>query len=231
MKTKRCIHKIKNDCNQKTTFILLCGKKSNKKGYRNIPLTNITSEVTIIDFQINTILDNYNDGEIILISGFEHDRLVSHVHKKQYRNVRIAENKNYDNSNIVDAWKFALNIAITEDTYIIHGDRIFSASSIVSPKVKNSHVITHDYNKNNYDLGILAKENRFINMSYGLPNVWSEIFFISKSDFNIARDALNDYKKRKIYTIESFINELSQKTKISVVNKEPSDIQTLKDIK
>src|SRR6056300_1754206 len=230
MNNKRYIHKIKNECNQKTNFIILCGRKSSNKGYKNIPLTNINEKETLIDRQINTILKNYEEGNIIIVSGFENEKIVNYIHGHSYPNVRIAENKDHKNSNILEGWRFGLNIAVEEDTYIIHGDRIFSESCISNPKVKNTHTIVYDYKKNNYDLGLLSEHGKFINMSYGLPDVWSEIFFICKKDFNFTRQMINQCKQKKIYNIEGFINLLSRYIKISVINKNSKDIKLLKEI-
>lgn len=231
MKSKRYIHKIKNECNQKTNFIILCGRKSTKKGYKNIPLTHINNKQLVIDDQINTILNNYEEGNIIIVSGFENDKIVSHVHDQDYPNISIAENKDYKESNILEAWKFALNIAQEEDTYIIHGDRLFTDSCITNYKIKNSYTMTYSYSKNNYDLGLLSEDGKYINMSYGLPNVWSEIFFICKKDFKTVRKMINQYRQKKIYNIESFMNLLSRTINISVIEKTTNDIKPLKEIK
>lgn len=230
MKNKRYIHKIKSEYNQKTNFIILSGKKSTKKGCNNIPLTYVNNKEFLIDIQINTILKHYEECNIIIVSGFENERIVKHIHQQEYANVRIAENKNHKESNVLDGWKFGLNISLEEDTYIVHGDRLFSDSCILNSKIKNSFTITHDYCKNNYDLGILYDNNKYINMSYGLPNVWSEVFFISKKDFKLVRKKINQYNQRKIYNIESFINNLAQDINISVIEKEKKDIKLLKEI-
>lgn len=229
MNNTRFIHKIKKECDIPTTFIILCGRKSNKRGYKNIPLTPISNNQTLIDKQINIIDSNYKDYEIIIISGFEHEKIVNHIHKSEYTNIRIAENKDYKSSNAFDGWRFALNIALAKDTYIIHGDRLFS-DSFIKGKTKNTHTFIHDLDKNNYDLGLSIKDEMFVNMSYGLPNVWSEIFFINKSDFNLIRNIANQYKQRKIYNIECFLNILSKHINISVINQNSQEIKILKEI-
>lgn len=231
MINKKNINKNKNECDIKTTFIILCGKKSNRRGYKNIPLTLINEYETLIDRQINIINNNYKDSEIIIISGFEHEKLIDHIFLKEYKNVRIAENQNYKHTNTLDGWRIGLNLCISQNIYIIHGDRIFDDTCISHKNSKNTHTIIHDINKNNYNLGLLFDNEKFINMSYGLPNVWSEIFFINQKDFDITKQLINEYKKRKIYNIESFINELSKNIKILVVNKKQKDIKTLKEIK
>lgn len=229
MKNKRFIHTIKNACSVQTTFVILCGRKSNKRGYKNIPLTQINSSETLIDIQIKTIIDNYEHSEIIIVSGFEHEKIVKHLNLKNYANVRIAENKDYKTSNVFDGWRFALNIAVSKNTYIIHGDRLFD-ESFIKGNSSNTHTFFHDVNKNNYDLGILSKNNLFINMSYGLPNVWSEIFFINQNDFHKVRDIANEYRQRKIYNIEGFLNVVSKHIPISVISQNPQNIKVLKEL-
>jgi len=230
MKNKKCIDKNKHECDSKTTFIILSAQKSNKRGYKNIPLTILNNNETLIDRQINTILRCNKNSDIILVSGFEHDRIVDYVHSNQYNSVRIAENQHYKMSSILESWRLGLNLALNQDTYIIHGDRIFNESCLSSKANGETHTLVHDINKNNYNLGILYEENKLINMSYGLPSVWSEIFFISKKDFNITRTLINEYKKRKIYTIESFINTLCHEIPISILHKSVDDVKTLKEI-
>lgn len=227
MKNNKCIHKIKNECDKDVTFILLCAKKSNNRGYKNIPLTPINSRQKLIDVQIKIIRSVYKKSEIIIISGFENDKLVDHIHMAEYDNVRIAENKNYKNSNTLEGWKFALNLAVKKNIYIIHGDRIFSKNCFV--KSNSSYTIFHNVEKNNYNLGVLHNKNKVINMSYGLESVWSEIFFLHIDDFECARRLIND-KNKKIHNIESYINELLKRTDILIVEKKPEDITILKEI-
>lgn len=227
MMKNRFIHEIKNEC-KNTTFIILCANKSNKKGTNNIPLFTVDG-VTLIDRQIGTINSLYLDNEIIIVSGFEHDKLVKHIHKSKYKNVRIIENSNYKNSTALDGWRIGLNLCIKSNVYIIHGDRLFTKESIMHNNQK-THLIINDEDRHNYNLGILSSKGTLINMSYGLPDVWSEIFFIDSSNFDISRKLINNCKQYKIYNIEGYINTLSKKIRISTIKKTDS-IKNLKDIK
>lgn len=227
---KKCIHEIKDECCSNTTFIILCARKSNNRGFKNIPLTSINSTERLIDYQIKTITSVHKQSDIILISGFEHDKLIDYIYTKKYDNIRILENQNYKNSDIVDAWKIGLNLAIKSNVYIIHGDRIFSKECI-NDKSKKTHLITHAIDYSNYNLGLVYNENDILlNISYGLPNVWSEIFYISKEDFTIARKLINTNKSNRIYTVDAFINLLSEHIEISIVKKDTKHIKALKDI-
>lgn len=226
MISKKFIHNIKNECKKDTTFIILCARKSNNRGYNNIPLTKLANSQYLIDEQIKTIRSVYKKSEIIIISGFEHDKLLAHIHNSKYQNIRIAENKSYKSCNTLDGWRFALNICIKQNICIIHGDRLFTKDCFAD--ATSTYTIVHNIDKSNYNLGILYSENKFINMSYGLESVWSEIFFINSKDFNIARSIINNSKR--IHNVETYINELSKEIDILVFAKEPKDVKALKDI-
>lgn len=227
MKSKKYIHEIKNETKSSSVFIILCARKSNNRGFKNIPLTSINSTEKLIDHQIKTIKKAHSNSEIIIVSGFEHERVIDYIYAKKYDNIRIAENKNYRNSTTLDGWRFALNLSVKSNTYIIHGDRMFTESCIIDSK--NSYTLFHCVDKNNYNLGLLYTDNRLVNMSYGLENVWSEIFFISANDFDKARSLINN-RQKKIHNIEGFINELSEQIDISIIKKQQIDIRTLKEI-
>lgn len=231
MSKKNCIHEIKSLNGDKVTFILLCAQKSNRRGYNNVALSDVHNQKKVIDLQIECINKAHPNNEIILISGFEHEKVVQYVHKNKYQNVRIAENKNYEKTSALDGWKIGLNLSIPGNTYIIHGDRIFSSSMISDENhEQGTHTYTHNIDKTNYDLGLLIENNKLINISYGLPNVWSEIFFIHADDFQITRKLINETRRRKIYSIDSFINLISRQFQIKVIEKHSNEVYTFKDL-
>lgn len=224
------IHKIKDKVHDKTVFIILCARKSSRRGCRNIPLMKINKTQTIIDNQIQTINNTYSNNEIILVSGFEHNRLVEHIHNKSYNNIRIIENQAYKDSSVIDGWRIGMNACVPENTYIIHGDRIFT-SNCISNNNEHNFLITHTSDKHNYNLGILSKhDNELMNVSYGLPNVWSEIFFLNKTNFLDAKEVLNNCEKYKLYSIEQFINYFSDKITTIILKKKKNDVKTLKEL-
>jgi len=229
MNKKKFIHEIKNECDNKTTFIILSAKKSTKRGQKNVPLFPINNK-SLIDYQIESIKSTNINSEIIIISGFEHERIINYIHKSGHKDIRIFENTNFRNSTTLDGWRMGLNIVNESNVYIIHGDRIFKPEAIQTSANLGTHLITHKFDKNNYNLGISASSNILLNISYGLPNIWSEIFYIQKEDFHTSRNLINSHKKEKIYNIESFINAMTKKTQIHVVKKDCKAITTLKEM-
>lgn len=230
MSIKPCIHTIKSDSTHRTTFLILCGEKAGVKGIQNIALTPIKNESKLIDRQIATINKNYTNSEIILLVGFESRKVINYIYDQKYDNVRILENKNYMNESSIDAWRLGINCSLESNLYIIHGDRIFNNRAIVS-QYKNSictsicHVV-----KKNYNLGIIYDNNKLINISYGLPHVWSEILYIPQQYYKRIRNKINETKSRKIYTVEKFINFINKDIDVYVDDSTDIKVNPLKEI-
>lgn len=230
MNRQECIHTIKQTHLDKVTFIILCGDKSGVKGTQNIPLTYIDDNTTLVNHQIQTINKNYEHADIMLMIGFESKKIIQHIDEKQYSNVRIFENKNYIGESVVDAWRLAVNCCSEGSFYLIHGDRIFNNHAI-TPYDENK-ICTSIYNNinKNYNLGITYKNNKLINMSYGLPAIWSEILFVPKLYYKTIKSKLNDAKTKKIYTVEKFLNTVNQEIDIYIDCKNKIGIKSLKEM-
>jgi len=230
MDIKDCIHKIKNNSFDKVTFIILCGNKAKIRGRHNIALTNITSQYKLIDYQVSIINSQFENAEIILIVGFEAQEVINYINKQKYKNCRIFENVNYNNNSAIDAWRFGINCSIQSNCYIIHGDRVFNKRAIATKYPNDICISTYKKEKKNSSLGLICQENTLINISYGLPDVWSEIFFIPERHYAMVKDSINNLDAEKIYTIDKFINYINRKTSIRVDIDKAINIIPLKEI-
>lgn len=230
MKQSKFIHKIKNRNKPKVTFIILCAAKSNIRGDKNIPLKQIRSDLFLIDEQIRNIRDVYNDSEIVLVTGFESENVINHISSKDYKNIRIVENLLHKTTSVFDSWRLGTNCSNEGGLFLIHGDRLFNAEAIKVETLGKSYLYTHKKDKTNYSLGISYSDKRLMNISYGLPSVWSEIFFVCEKDYKIYKNVLNNAYKNKIYTLDHFINELSKVIDIYIEDNENLVVKTLKEL-
>jgi len=230
MNRQDCIHTIKQTHLDRLTFIILCGGKSGVKGTQNIPLTYIDYNNMVIDHQIQTINKNYEHAEIMLMTDFESKKIIQHIDEKQYTNVRIFENRNYIEESIIDAWRLAVNCCSEGSFYLIHGDRIFNADAITPYDENKISISVYNNIKKNYNLGITYENNKLINISYGLPSVWSEILFVPKLYYRTIKSKLNNAKAGKIYTVEKFLNIVNKEIDIYVDCKNKISIKSLKEM-
>lgn len=230
MKQSKFIHKTRTRNRQKVTFIILCAAKSNTRGGKNIPLKHIGPDLLLIDEQIKKIRDMYDDSEVLLVVGFESENVINHIQAKNYKNIRIVENLLHKTTGVFDSWRIGTNCSTEGDLFLIHGDRLFNSNAIKIENLNRSYLYTHKKDKNNYNLGISYTDHRFMNLSYGLPSVWSEIFFVCEKDYNVYKSSLNSASKNKIYTVDHFINKLSSVIDIYIEDNENIDIKTLKEI-
>lgn len=225
-----CIHSIKQLKNEKETFILLAANKSKIRGQKNsISLMNLEFGERVIDNQLNTIYSTYPNCEIFLATGFDSENVIRYVINK-YKNVRIVENLDYKNTSSLHTLRTVINLTLSSGLHIIHADRLFNSRAI-TPKNKNkSFIYTHKMDKSNYQMGVCYQNKKLMNMSYGLPSVWSEILFISRKDYDEVKLAINEIESNGIYSIYEFINRTTDRIEYFVDDDKSIEVEDLKEV-
>jgi choline kinase len=193
-----------------------------------MPLVSVRGDC-LIDTQIKTIRDNYEESDILIVAGFLSSDVIEYVLSK-YSNIRIVENNQYKNTSSLASLKAGINATLENDTFVIHGDRLFDAASL---KINNgqSSILSHKTIKRNRNIGISFADSSLLNIEYGLPCVWSEMIFIAKKDYQYFKKMTNFSAKSKIYTIPDLIRRSSDKIKFSTVYDESIEIIQIKEIR
>lgn len=197
----------------KTTIALL----SAKPGYRMksygppslLPLGN----QTLLDIQIAAIGAVYKNYEIIVCCGFEANRVARYV-KNRYKNldIRIVENQLYDDSNCCETLRLCLNNVSTDSLMVCNGEILLFPELIKCYK-DSPYLLTQKKSKkkSNLEIGSVVNDKGIItNISFGLPDLWSEIFYLhSKDSIELLRKIVSSdmYKNRLVF--ES-LNELNR---------------------
>lgn len=212
-----------------TNFIILSAGKTKIQHEKSpMPLVSVRGNC-LIDTQIKTIRDNYEESDILIVAGFLSSDVIEYVLSK-YSNIRIVENNQYKNTSSLASLKAGINATLENDTFVIHGDRLFDAASL---KINNgqSSILSHKTIKRNRNIGISFSDSSLLNIEYGLPCVWSEMIFIAKKDYQYFKKMTNISAKSKIYTIPDLIRRSSDKIKFSTVYDESIEIIQIKEIR
>lgn len=170
----------------------------------------------VVDHQIKNILKVDKNADITFVLGFEHDKIQKYILKNNY-NVRTIINQNYKITSQTDSLRMGINSCLSDATFIIHGDIIFSPEAITESISERSSVLKA-LKQEKSKVGILCndKNSKMLKMSFGLPDTWSQIFFLNKTDFDKSKTVINSLKKNKL-TYE-FINLLNKEINFNVVN-------------
>jgi choline kinase len=167
--------------------------------------------ITVLEHQIQTILSFDKSADILIVVGFESDKIIKYVSEKEY-DVRILYNHNYQLTSQSESWRLAVNCIRLSDYYIIHGDIIFNRSIL---KTQNKSTIMIDkYIDDKKNVGVCHQNGLMLNMSYGFVDKWAQLAYISKQDYTLSKNILNSFKTNKM-TFE-VLNMISSKSQFSV---------------
>ena len=167
------------------TIVLMSVKPiSRMKSYGPTQLLNL-GDNCLIDIQIEAIKSVYQSFELIICCGFEADKVIKYVKNKYSNlNIKIIENQLYEQYNDSETLRLCLNAINTDSLLICNGEilvypellRILSDSPYVlsQNKVGKNH---------SFQIGSVVDDLGFVtNMSFGLPNTWSEIFYLPNKE-------------------------------------------------
>lgn len=187
--------KTKKKKESKVTVILLYHSFLPKmKSFGNIAMIPLDSKNKLIDKHIQSVERSIKDFDIIISSGYDSKKVQKYVYQKySHLDIRCIENTIYEDSNICESMRIAVNNTKNENILIINGNFIFDAKDLESMIEKeNSTIISTSKKNKTLDIGVnVDLENLELeHISYGSSgNGWCEILYINK------KQVLNEIKK------------------------------------
>ena len=213
-----------------TVIIPIAGIGHRMKSYCPKCLLPVNSKETIIQKSINTVKRVYPYAEIIVVVGFEADKVIKTIPN----NVRIVENQIYESTNVVESVRLALNCCINNNVMIIYGDLIYNRETIENITSGGSCVIIDSKGRfRPEEVGVTVVDNLVTNFAYGLNIKWSHIIYMEEKEHNIFKVLCSDRRKNKMYPFEILNFMISKGCKFKVI--EPAgmnikEIDSLKDL-
>jgi hypothetical protein len=214
-----------------TAIILLPEITKGMKSIGSKALLSINETTTVLDYQISYLKKNYNPKQIVLCTGFDHEKIVKSTQK--YKNIIYDFNDKYNLENQAGSLiKCIKNIEIHNALVITNGLILFDKIKLLD---KSTTYFTKQFSdkKHKFDIGINNKTDAYL--FYDLEYKWIELLYLSKKEIDTIR---NSYKINQISRLFLFelINELNkQKNNIDYVMMDQKfdaiKVGSIKDIK
>lgn len=193
------------------------------KTYGPKSLLKITESQTVLDLQIQTISMVYPNSEIVLVVGFEADKVI----KRTPENVRIVENQLYQTTNTIEEARLALNNVVNDKILIIHGDLLFSCEAIDNLTKDGSCAVVDSHNQIAEDeVGVTVVDGNATVFSYGISRKWCQIVYLCGKELKYFKSFCCDREKRKLYVYEGLNSILDKNGIIKAI--EPKDMSIVK---
>jgi len=180
-----------------------CGNKTKCLGAKS--LLNIL-HVPLIDRQLDIINKTINKKDIVLVVGFEAEKVLNYT--KKYNIIRV-ENENYDKTNISRSISIGLKTLHCDSILIVYGDLFFNKELIDLQYKKESFVICCNTMSEN-EIGYIQNDNILENLFYDLPNKWAQIAYFVGDELKILEKIVHDRSNDVLFGYE-IINKIIDK--------------------
>lgn len=200
---KRNIHVISNK--EKVSVIILaagCGQRMKSYGVRS--LLKIYNGLSIIEQQLNTINSVFSNNEIILVTGFESDKLMN----KTPQNIIKIENEKFEETNVSRSIALGLRACQTNKVVVVYGDLIFNEEALKFNTAHSSLLIKKELSQD-ISVGAYIDNSKIESLFYGNNHEWQEIAFFTNRELDILKKVCwnrNNDKKFGFEVINNIID-------------------------
>lgn len=184
-----------------TIIIPAAGLGKRMKIYGPKSLVKISDSHTILSKQIETINMCFKHCEIIVVGGYQYEKLQSDI-----KNVKFIYNKDYETTNVLYSIGLGLKRAKTNKILVIYGDLVFNKECIDLPFNKESAVVVSSTMKDE-EVGCIYNDGFLENVFYKIPKKWAQIVFFTGTELDILKNIIKQEKTSYWFGFEA-INDI-----------------------
>jgi len=172
------------------------------------PLIKITENTNILQNQIKNIQNSFDDHTIVLVCGFEADKLMN----ESPSNFVKVENEHYEDTNVARSVGIALRaIDRMERVLIIHGDLVFNERALEILKYNTSAIFALGDFIGEEEVGcIINEKGNLEHLMYDLPHKWSQIAYFQGKELAYLKEIVWNRNNNRLFGFE-IINKVIEK--------------------
>jgi choline kinase len=228
---KKHVKQIYEELNKILIHVIIpsAGVGRRMKSYGCKSLLNIKND-KLIDMQVKTIESCIPEHEIILVAGFDAERLMNnspdHIIK--------IENEKYFENNVVRSISMGLRATKQNDhILIIFGDLLLNNEALRNIEYDKSCVVISDHMSDN-EVGCNINSKGYLEyMMFDLPNKWAHIMYLTSKELSLFKKLTFGRQKEKKFCFEIINEILNNGGKFKCIQNDDIkviDIDTSKDL-
>lgn len=146
---------------------------------------------SIIDRQMHTIWQVYPKADIIVVGGYQINKLRKHLAPYP---VRLIYNSDFDHTNVLHSISLGLLASISNNVMLMYGDLILDEHCL--PKdltVGSSKILVDSHDSFDDDeAGVIVSENKITSLSFGLTSKWAQIAYLTGTELELFKEICYD---------------------------------------
>jgi len=228
---KKHIKKIHEELDNILIHVIIpsAGIGRRMKSYGCKSLLNIKDD-RLIDIQIKHINAVIRNHEIILITGFDSDRLMNQSPK----DIIKIENEKYYENNVSRSISIGLRATKENDhVLILFGDTLFNQSALEEINFAESCIVVSDHMSEN-EVGCNISHKGYLEyMMFDLPNKWGHMIYLTSKELTLFKKIIWNKQTDKKFCFEIINEVINQGGKFKCILNDKirvMDIDTSKDL-
>lgn len=202
---KKYIKKIHEELKDILVHVIIpsAGIGRRMKSYGCKSLLNIKDK-RLIDIQLEHINNRFPNNEVILVTGFDSERLMNHSPK----DIIKIENEKYYENNVIRSIDIGLRATKDNDyILILFGDVLFNESTLEHVEfIESSLVLSNSMSDN--EVGCNIGDKGYLEyMMFDLPNKWGHIVYFTGKELYLLKKLIFNKQNDKKFCFE-ILNEI-----------------------
>lgn len=213
----------KNKPDSQITIIILGGTPLYRmRTYGPTPLIKFDNQ-TLFDAITERVCLAFPNNEIILTVGFQANKVIRYVPN----NIRIVENQLYEETNLTEELRLAINNSTGNKVLVINGNCVLDTDSFKKINLNESCIFVENNSViSDNGVGVTKNGEYASNFAYGIENKWCEIAYLTNRELEIMKNVINNPDRKRFFLFESLNILLERLGKLKVI--EPKNIQFTK---
>ena len=168
------------------------------KSYGPKSTINLGNGEVVISRQIALLRDEFPNAEIIVVTGFEHDRVVRALPK----GVHTVYNNAYKDCNVAYSIYVGLEACSYTDNLIVYGDLVFNRETLQELPNKSFVICDNKEQMRETEVGVTVIDGTATQFSYGLPTKWAQIAYLQEAESEMFYHFAYPKNKHKLFGFE-----------------------------
>ena len=141
--------------------------------------------VTLIERQLNILIDCYPNAEIFIVVGFQAEKI---RHQLKDYPVRFIYNPLHESTNVLYSLGLAFQAMISASAIIVYGDLIFNTNAVQNLRGDSKVIVDAYGHLSDDEVGLTIQDKQAMTFAYGLKDKWAQIVYLTKKELLLFKE-------------------------------------------
>ncbi len=198
------------------------------KSYGVKSLIQLTPKINLITHQLEIIRRTFANCEIILVTGFEAERLMDQTPN----DIIKIYNESFEETNVTWSIGLGLRAATTDNIIIIYGDLVFNDKAL-RITLKESALVAGNNIMSDNEIGCRCNNGMVEFLTYNTTPKWAQITYTIDFELDLLKKYCWDPNNKKLYGFEIINKIIENGGKFKIIQPpkiKANDIDSSKDL-